>query len=492
MLHRGNLHSRSAPGRRNVLRVTVALVGASLLLAAMLTAAAPQAQITAPVYSAETCCKLCPRAADPSVYVTRFMRDHRLTIQGVDDWLFRTEIDLTTQFPVDETVMAGLARMVEEVHGRGTQILLLDLPQRGLLTGDKLLPADRANYDSRTALRNYRQALQRFRDIGFIVPDYGLLVERPDGTEYFFHRDGHWTPDGARRTAELIGDTVKGLPFYAGLRKTKFTTVRVGQQRHPGILSIVAAQICGGNFPSEVVAGYSTSPADTYPFGDEPIPQITLVGSSFSGSPAYHFLGFLQQALQVDVLNVSLPGGNYDGAMTQYLPTELFQKNPPKLLIWEFAHQQIAAATATQLRRLVPLVGNGCAAGEVLLTNEVKLSSGDDLTDVLFNGGGHIIPVQSRDLLIDLQFADPAVSEILGEVWYMDGKHELLRARMNDFTRAGGRFVLELNREPDFAEQPLIDFRLQIVTPLAKPTSVAAKLCRSGSVAAANATTARN
>jgi alginate biosynthesis protein AlgX len=214
-----------------------------------------------------------------------------------------------------------------------------------------------------------------------------------------------------------------------------------------------------------------------YPFGDEPIPQVALVGSSFSANPAYHFAGFLQQHLQTDVLNVSLAGGGYDGAMTQYLPSEVFQKSPPKLLIWEFAHPQIAAANTTQMRRLVPLVGNGCAAGEPLLTNEVKLSSGDELTDVLFNGGGHIIPTESRDLLIDLQFADPAVSEIFGEAWYMDGKHEVLRVRMNDFTRAGGRFVLELNREPDFAQQPLIDFRLQIVTPLAKPTSVAAKLC---------------
>jgi alginate biosynthesis protein AlgX len=491
MLQGGHLHVRCASGRRNAPMVPTALVAAALLLQAMPSAAATQAQIAAPVYSAEACCKLCPRAADPSVYVTRFMRDHRLTIQGADDWLFRTEVDLTTQFPLDEAVIAGLARMVEELHGRGTQVLLIDLPQRGLLTADKLLAADRAHYDAQTALRNYRQALQRFRNIGFIVPDYGLLVEQPDGTEYFFHRDGHWTPDGARRTAALIADTVRTLPFYARLRKTKFTTTRVGQQRHPGVLSIIAAQICGGNFPSEVVSGYSTSPSDTYPFGDEPIPEITLVGSSFSANPAYHFLGFLQQALQADILNVSLAGGSYDGAMTQYLPSEPFQKNPPKLLIWEFSHPQIAAATTTQLRRLVPLVGNGCAAGEVLLTNEVTLSSGDEPTDVLYNGGGHIIPAESRDLLIDLQFADAAVSEILGEAWYMDGKHELLRARMNDFTRAGGRFVLELNREPDFAQQPLIDFRLQIVTPLAKPTSVAAKLCRTGS-AVTNATTAHN
>jgi len=81
-----------------------------------------------------------------------------------------------------------------------------------------------------------------------------------------------------------LRDTVKTLPLYAELRKQKFTTKRVGQQRHPGVLSIIAGQICGGNFPSEVVAGYSTSPSDMYPFGDEPIPQIALVGSSFSAN----------------------------------------------------------------------------------------------------------------------------------------------------------------------------------------------------------------
>ncbi len=170
--------------------------------------------------------------------------------------------------------------------------------------------------------------------------------------------------------------------------------------------------------------------------------------------------------------------------MSQYLPSEVFQKSPPKLLIWEFAHPQIAVANSTQLRRLVPLVDNGCVGKEPLLANDVQLSSGDDLTEVLFNGGGYIIPAKSRELIVDLQFTDPAVSEILGEAWYLDGKHELLRVRMNDYTRVNGRFVLELNREPDYAEQPLIDFRVQIVTPLAKPTTVAAKLCRSASTAA--------
>ena len=412
------------------------------------------------------------------MYVTRFMVGNRLTIQGMDDWLFRSEVDLDTQFALDDGVYAGLARMVKALNARGTQVLLLDLPRRGLLSADKLLPADRSRYDARTGLANYRRALQRFRDIGFIVPDYGQLIDHPDGTEYFFRRDGHWTPDGARRTAELIAVTVKASPLYATLRKKSFATKRMGQQRHPGVLAIVASQICGGNYPPEVVNGYSTAPLENTPFDDDPIPEVALIGTSFSASPAYHFAGFLQQAMQVDVLNNAIAGGNFDGALTQYLPSETFQEAPPKLMIWEFAHAQLEVVNPSQLRRLIPLIDNGCVGKPALLQNEVKMAAEDGLTEVLFNGGGHIIPTASRELVVDLQFADPAVSEILGEAWYLDGKHELIKLRMNDFTRANGRFALELNRSPDYAQQPLIDFRVQIVTRLATPTSVSARLCR--------------
>ena len=459
-------------------RLSKAVAPLSSVFGLLLYGSNAGAQAPVPIYQAESCCSLCPLAADPSYYATRFMTSNRLVIQGTGDWLFRTETDLGTAFTVDEAVYASLARMVKALNARGTQVLLLDLPQRGLLAADKLMPADRARYDQTAALANYRRALQRFRDIGFIVPDYGLLADRPDPEDYFFHRDGHWTPVGARRTAELIADTIKTLPLYAALPRKDFTTKTVGLQRHPGVLSIVASQICGGNYPAEVVDGYSTTPPETNLFGDEPIPEIAVVGTSFSANPAYHFLGFLQQELQTDVLNTSMAGGNFDGAMTQYLPSELFQGNPPKVLIWEFAHPQIAVANATQLRRLAPLVGNGCVGQKALLANDVKLSSGDGLAALLFNGGGHIIPTRSGELVVDLQFEDPAVSEILGEAWYLDGKHEQVRVKMNDFTRANGRFVIEMNREPDFARQPLIVFRVQIVTPLAQPTSVKATLCR--------------
>ncbi len=447
------------------------------LLAASLSTGVCAPTYGAPTYKALPCCTLCPRAADPEVYVTRFMTRNRVVIQGRGDWLFRTEIDLDTQFALEEATWTGLARMVKALNERGTQVLLLDLPRRGMLATENLLPADRARYDSGSALTNYRRTLQRFRDIGFIVPDYGRLIEQPDGTEYFMRRDNHWTPDGARRTAELIARTVKALPLYARLRKKTFVTRREGQASRPGTLSLVASQICGGRYPDEVISGYATAAGQSTLFDEDPLPEIALVGTSFSATSAYHFAGFLQQALQADVLNAALLGGNTDGALTQYLPSAAFQESPPKLLIWEFAHPQIAALNPSQFRRLLPLIANGCEGKDALLETEVNISADDDFTEVLFNGGGRILPVASRELIVDLKFADPAVSEIVAEAWYLDGKHETLRARLNEYARANGRFALELDRSAPYVEQPLIDFRVQILTPLAAPTSVTGKLC---------------
>jgi alginate biosynthesis protein AlgX len=320
--------------------------------------------------------------------------------------------------------------------------------------------------------------LQKFRSAGFIVPDYGALAEHPDGTDYYFRRDGHWTPDGARRTAHLISETIKALPVYAKFRKTAFNTREQGISRHPGILSIVASQICGGQFPSEVVKGFVTERAVNDPFADEPIPEVALVGTSFSATPVYNFSGFLQRDLQVEIFNGAISGGNYGGAMTRYLPSETFQESPPKVVIWEFAQHQISAANTVQLRQLIPLVNDGCTKKQALLSNKVPIDGAPELTDVLFNGGANFVTAKSRQSMVDLRFEDPNINEILAEAWYLDGKHELLRVRINDYTRANGRFVVELNREPDFAEQPLVDFRVQVITPLAKATSLEAKLCR--------------
>jgi len=431
-----------------------------------------------PEYGTASCCTLCPRASDPSVYISQFLRDHRQLLQGKDDWLFYSAVELATGFTMEPLVMAELTRLTASLKARGTQVLILETPPRGVMHADRMQPGNQKRFDAALALANYRKDLEALRRAGFIVPDYGLLTEQRDGTEFYYRRDVHWTPEGAQRTAALIADTIKALPLYAGLRPQKFATHKAGTSRQAGVLSLAATQLCGGHYPWEVSSLYVTEPLDVDPFAEAPPPEVVLVGTSFSGTPDYNFSNFLQQSLQVVVQNVALSGGGPDGSISQYLVTEGFQANPPKLLIWEMSQLQKSSLSVGTLRRLLSLVDNGCAAQEVLLSNTVEVAAGGEFTDVLFNSGDQLIRNRSEELVVDLQFADPTVSEFLVEVWYLDGKHEVLRVCLNNFTRTAGRFALEMNRTAEFAQQPVIVVRVQMVSPLAKPTMVKASMCK--------------
>jgi hypothetical protein len=52
----------------------------------------------APHYEVQSCCRLCPLAADPQAYAgSKFLDDFRVLVDGRDGWLFRTGLDLTTR-----------------------------------------------------------------------------------------------------------------------------------------------------------------------------------------------------------------------------------------------------------------------------------------------------------------------------------------------------------------------------------------------------------
>ena len=436
-----------------------------------------------PSYVAQPCCNLCPRAADPNAYVTSSLKKSRFLIEGQDGWLFVSELDLATDFtPKDPLVYADLARLHQAFKARGTEVVVFARPPRGLVETSRLKPDDRARYNYDAALKAYTEQLQRLREAGFIVPDYSAFANEREGDAFYLRRDVHWKASGARRTAQLIAATIKSLKLDAGLPRKAFETHLIGPGGADGVFSRLATVLCGGQYPKEIVPRYKTvAPESSDLFGDAPQPEVALVGTSFSRTEGYNFAGFLQEFLQTDLLNVAIAGGAFDGALTEYLISDAFQKHPPKILIWEFTPEHIIDSTHIVMRRLLPLVANGCAEHPALLTNTVSINPGDDLADVLVNGGAGLIMAKSRDLVVDLQFEDPNVKDIKAEIWYLDGGHETLREGYNEFTNARGRFVLELNQDPVIGDAPIIDFRVQIVTPLAKPTGLTAALCRGAS-----------
>jgi len=446
---------------------------AGLLLAALAgaPARAPQAA-PEPRYVVEPCCDLCPRAANPAVYNTKFLESFTTLSQGRDGWLFRSD-DLRTTFGPDADGYRELKRFAAALKRRGVDLVAVYQPTRGMLHRDKLPKALQKTYSVDLAKFSYSLTLQRFRNAGMVAPDMTRLLS-DNKEEFFFRGDHHWTPYGSRRTAQVVADAIKALPSYKGLKRSTFTTERTGILMKKGTMYKAAMLICGPGYAEQYVDRFATSGADSADlFGESAVPPITLAGTSNSDS-AYNFAGFLSESLGVDVLNASIAGGRHDGALLQYLPSEEFQKTPPKILIWEFETNHNLSQRMFY-RQVVPMVSNGCLSRRAILNNRVELRG--QRSEVLFNGGGRVLPLASKNHLIDLQLSDPTVREIEAVVWYTNGSKETVDLKYSPYVDGRGRFVFELRNDAEWADRTFMSLDLHQPVSMKKSVTINAQLC---------------
>lgn len=461
------------PRNHGLAGLALAAAGAVASLPAR-AAAAPAP--TQPLYAAETCCNVCPRVYDASAYVSQYMRGYRVVIEGTDGWLFRTEAELQWVEPSDDTIWPQLRRLAESLKARGTQVVMYPQPPRGLIEANNLSPDDLKTYDIELLQKRYSDLVAKLRGLGFIVVDASVF-SRHTGDPYFFKRDGHWNSTGAREAAEVVAKQVKASGFE--LPTVAYETKQVGVVGARGTLSFVVGALCGVKYPMEFKPAFqTTAPASDDLFGDAEAPQAALVGTSFSATPSYHFYGFLRRELQADILQTAFPGGGFDGALSQFLASDLFQKSPPKVIIWEFPYQQLHRTDTAIMRRMLPLVNNGCAGKEPLLTGKATLKTGGDNVEVLVNGGKTFTAAPAKDVWLELQFSDPNIRSISADVWYGNGKVQTINSEYNVYTKMNGRFVFETNYLPDTEVEPIVSVRVRSITETSDKTTVTGTVCK--------------
>lgn len=451
---------------RELIRAALAAAAAASLAAAAAPARAE------PTYVVERCCDLCPQAANRAAYTTRFLQSFTTLLQGKDGWLFRTDDDLRTSFGPDAAGYAALRRFDAALKARGTELVMVYQPSRGLMHPDKLPASARRQFNPEAARAAYRHALQRFRALGITVPPLDHLFGE-DGA-YFYRGDHHWTPEGARRTAQVVADTIRGLPQFAGIPRKKFTTEKVGIWAKRGTFQKAATQLCGHGYADQYEPRYVTAAEGGGDlFADEAAPQVTLVGTS-NGDSAYNFAGFLSEALGVDILNESVAGGGHEGALLQYLPGPEFQRSPPKILVWELETYHNLSKDLFY-RQVIPLVKGGCAGRKPVLSRAVPLKG--ESTEVLFNGAGAVQTLRSRDHVLDVRFGDPGVKQFKGIVWYTNGSKETISIEHSDYIETGGHFTVELRDDSEWGDRVFLS--LDVLRPQGAPpgVTVSAQLC---------------
>ncbi|OEC33914.1 alginate biosynthesis protein AlgX [Pseudomonas cuatrocienegasensis] len=439
-----------------------------------------QAELPGPQYQVQRVGPLCPIAQDPAQYNTKYLSFFTALVQGKGDWLFRSRYDLRTDFGTSAYGYQQFKKLRDALKRKGVELMVVYQPTRGLVNREHLTDEEKARFNFDLAKANYIKSIEGFRKAGIWTPDLSpLFDERDVETPYYFQADHHWTPAGAERTARLVAETLKDVPGFADIEKKEFASTVTGLLPKAGTLHKTAAQFCGTTYATQYVDRYETEPvgeasADSL-FGDEANPQIALVGTSNSG-PAYNFAGFLQQYSGADVLNLAVPGGGFDSALLQYMSSQEFHDNPPKILIWEFAtHYDLAQASF--YRQAVPLVDNGCVGQPAAMTNKVTLKPGAN--EILVNGDtAPLRDLPGRDYQIDLTFSDPTVHEAQAVLWYLNGRREQFKLEQSDRVDTGGRYVFELRNDPDWADLNLLALEIQGPDNMPANLSVEATLCK--------------
>lgn len=435
---------------------------------------------TAPTYDAESCCNLCPAAHDARRYDSRYLQNFLTLVEAKEDWLFRTQDDLRTEFGTTREGYRHMKELRDAFKRKGVEIVLVYQPTRGLTNRSKLNPEDYARYDFDKALKNYRATLDQFRELGFVVPDLSVLADEhePDNKSFYFKGDQHWTPYGAERSAKIVAEEVHQLAAFKDTPRKEFITKRIGQLGKRGTMHTVAGQLCQTSYAVQYVDRFQTEPKDesggSELFDDPSIPDITLVGTSHSG-PNYNFGGYLEEHIGADVLNMAFAGGGYEGAMLQYLGSDTFLENPPKILIWEFApHYDLAQNSV--YRQMMALLDNGCEGRPAVLAGKATLGSGS--TEVLVNGEEKLIPVRSGSHQMDIRFSDESVKKLEATIWYLNGRREQLKIEQPASADTDGRFTFRMRDEGDWADLAFLALEIQKPEQTSGPVKVEATVCK--------------
>ncbi len=448
-----------------------------------------------PAYHAEACCNLCPATADASLYDTPYLDNFTTLVQGGEsDWLFRTREDLRTEFGTS----AHGYRLLKELHDafkrRGVELVVVYQPTRGMVNRDKLAPAQHASFDYDRALKNYRRTLERFEQIGLWVPDLSPLADEHAEQPFYFRGDQHWTSFGAERTARLVAETIKRIPAFEEVPRQEFVTRRIGRMGKRGTLHRVAGQLCGTTYAFQHSDQFATEPkgesgSDDL-FGDSALPQVTLVGTSHSGTN-YNFAGFLSEYIGAEILNVAFPGSGLEGSMIEYLGSDEFQQSPPKILVWEFS-PLYDLASERFYRQAMALLYGACDEGPAVFAGKTTLRPGGGSREVLVNGANKLVDAASHRHQLDIRFNDTSVKVLEATIWYLTGRKEKVKFKKPVTTETDGRFAFQLRDEGDWSA--LNFFALEIEPPegLKEPVEVEARLCRRHDTRAPAKLTARS
>lgn len=271
-------------------------------------------------------------------------------------------------FPWHPRVRSNLQRLNDALAARGTTLLMVRLPPRGLVHPEQVDRSDpaAAGFDPDALRDPYERHLDRLEQAGIEVVDLmGPIDDAGESVEFYHRRDHHWSLGGAALAAHSIAEHLRALPGGDALPPAQFDVREGAPVAKRGSLAAQVEALCGPldvldeHWPTRQSVAVASCSAAL--LGDAAAPAVTIVGSSNVkfGSDRFFVAGSLRQALGADVLNAGIDRVGMWHLVYEYLDSQEFRESPPRFLVWvSFAH--IPFDSSLPARRLTPGVLGAC------------------------------------------------------------------------------------------------------------------------------------
>jgi alginate O-acetyltransferase complex protein AlgJ len=283
---------------------------------------------------------------------------------GTDGWLYLAEelrFDAEGPAHLNQRVR-WLGEASLALQRQGVSLVVLLVPDKVRVHPEHLrqgLPGwEQARYgNARAALRG-----AGVETIDLMAP---FAAARAKSSQPLYYRtDTHWNTAGAEAAAQAIAALL--APRLAAVQRTGFDTRRpeLGTRRAGDLLKLMGLadwpQLPAALRPPDDLEREASTRPMAAPLSsglfDNPVPPVVLTGTSYSLRANFH--GFLQQALQTEVLNTARDGAGFVDAAAAYFADEAFATAKPAVLIWELPERFLTLPLSGKERAaLAPLLG---------------------------------------------------------------------------------------------------------------------------------------
>lgn len=267
---------------------------------------------------------------------------------GCAQWLFLAdELKVNRHAAANAKAKADAVIALQQgLQQRGIRLLVSVVPDKSRIAASELCGL------TRPGLSNARiqQWAQLLKGAGVTTLDLTASLQ-PLGAQAFLRTDTHWSETGAQAAAQAIAEQVKGMGFSATPNKA-FDTRQEALAPRPGDLVRLAGidwlpvalqppqeQVAPTVITERVEAASGSADNLDDLFGDDNLPNVALIGTSFSRNS--NFVGFLQRALAAPIGNFAKDGGEFSGAAKAYFDSPAFKQTPPQLVIWEIPERDL-------------------------------------------------------------------------------------------------------------------------------------------------------